>query len=111
MTSKKNTTSQEVNVNNVKKVNQNVNKIEDMKNSNVNPAVDQRIVDLGEVIKTNLSSVSKTKRVNLKQSKLTAQFILDNWDDLDKLMKIVNDEEEKKLRYKVWCIADSRRAQ
>lgn len=31
MTSKKNTTSQEVNVNNVKKVNQNVNKIEDMK--------------------------------------------------------------------------------
>ena len=111
MTSKKNTTSQEVNVNKVKKVNQNVNKIEDMKNSNVNPAVDQRIVDLGEVIKTKLSSVSKTKRVNLKQSKLTAQFILDNWDDLDKLIKIVNDEEEKKLRYKVWCIADSRRAQ
>ena len=34
MTSKKNTTSQEVNVNKVKKVNQNVNKIEDMKNSN-----------------------------------------------------------------------------
>ena len=70
MTSKKNTTSQEVNVNKVKKVNQNVNKIEDMKNSNVNPAVDQRIVDLGEVIKTKLSSVSKTKRVNLKQSKV-----------------------------------------
>ena len=111
MTSKKNTTSHEVNVNKVKKVNQNVNKIEDMKDSNVNPAVDQRIVDLGEVINTKLSSVSKTKRVNLKQSKLTAQFVLDNWDDLDKLMKIVNDEEEKKLRYKVWCIADSRRAQ
>lgn len=111
MTSKKNTTSQGVNVNKVKEVNQNVNKIENMKENSVNPAVDQRIVELGEVIKTKLSSVSKTKRVNLKQSKLTAQFILDNWDDLDKLMKIVNDEEEKELRYKVWCIADSRRAQ
>lgn len=72
------------------------------------PVVDERIVTLNELRTVKMSSLSKSKRVAAKANKYSAQFVFENWDDVEALEKYVGNEDEKIHCYKVWCIAKSR---
>lgn len=72
------------------------------------PVVDERIVTLNELRTVKMSSISKSKRVAAKANKYSAQFVFENWDNVEALEKYVGNEDEKIHCYKVWCIAKSR---
>lgn len=76
------------------------------------PIIDERVVRLNEIINTKSSSVSKTKREQLKVAKTAAKYILDNWDNAelgDGGLKIyLNDIEMKEKNEELHQIAESR---
>lgn len=96
----------------VERINQEVenNKNQDnMENKDFEaPAMDERIVRLNELKSVKLSSISAKKRPMAKQNRVSAAFVIDNWDSEEHLAKFISDEEMKKDCYEIWCIADSR---
>lgn len=53
-------------------------------NSNA-PVMDERIVKLNEAKSVKMSKISSSKRTAAKFNKEVANYLLDNWDDVDKL--------------------------
>ena len=76
------------------------------------PIIDERVVRLNEIINTKSSSVSKTKREQLKVAKTAAKYILDNWDNAELgdggLKMYINDDEMKARNEELYQIANSR---
>lgn len=72
------------------------------------PAMDSRIVKLNELKSVKMTSVTKSKRPTAKAAKTAAQYVLERWDDVEELQRLVDDEEMKQMAYEVWAIADSR---
>lgn len=88
-------------------VNPQNNETENDMENNENSMMDERIVRINEILSTKLSSVSKSKREEIKANKAAAKFILENWDKVDVLDHIAS-EEFKQTYYELYCIAKSR---
>ena len=72
------------------------------------PAVDERIVKLNELKAVKMASLSKSKRPAAKANKVAAQYILENWDNMEMLQKYTNDPTSPEESTMAWEIADSR---
>lgn len=75
---------------------------------NIESVMDERIVRLNELKSVKIASVTKSKRTTTKAAKTAAQYVLERWDDVEELQRLVDDEETKQMAYEVWAIADSR---
>lgn len=86
--------------------------VEERKEEEFNaPVMDERIVYMNEVLATKLSSVSKSKREDIKAAKAIIKHIFENWDNAEingGLKTLIDDKEVEVSQYKLWCIAKSR---
>lgn len=86
--------------------------VEERKEEEFNaPVMDERIVYMNEVLDTKLSSISKSKREDIKAAKAIIKHIFENWDNAEingGLKTLIDDKEVEVSQYKLWCIAKSR---
>lgn len=79
-----------------------------MENSNKDSVMDERIVKMNAILSTKLSAVFKGKREGLKAQKCSCKFLLENWDNEERLLCFVEDKEIVETQYELYCIAKSR---
>lgn len=69
---------------------------------------DKRIMRINEIIATKLSSTSKGKRESLKENKVAAKYILENWDNIEGLTFLMANEEFEEKCNELHAISQSR---
>lgn len=73
-----------------------------------NEMIDSRIVKLNELKSVLMAKLSKTKRPAAKANKVAAQYILENWDNVEALRNFCSEREKRDYSYEIYCIAKSR---
>lgn len=72
-----------------------------------NEMLDSRIVRLNEMKAVLMAKISKSKRPAAKANKVAAQYILENWDNVEALKSFCSDASNQEA-YETYCIAKSR---
>lgn len=72
-----------------------------------NEMLDSRIVRLNEMKAVLMAKISKSKRPAAKANKVAAQYILENWDNVEALKSFCSVASNQEA-YETYCIAKSR---